>query len=48
MLRTKWPSILSWVAEESDGQWKVNTLKKEVSHAAIWNIMKKYPMDKRS
>lgn len=47
MFLTRWNSILSWVASESDGQWTVPKLKREVSPKAVWDEIKKLPLDKR-
>lgn len=47
MFLTRWSSVLSWVANESDGQWTVPKLKKVVSAKTVWNEIKKLPLDKR-
>ena len=40
MLLTKWVPILSWVANESAGQWKTSELQKMVAPNAIWTEIK--------
>lgn len=47
MLKTKWNAVLSWVAQESNGQWSVSKLKKEVVLSAIWKEILKLKLDKR-
>ena len=47
MLLTKWNTVLSWVADESDGQWTVKNIKKTVPIATIWNEIKAYPIATR-
>lgn len=47
MFLTRWNSILSWVASESDGQWTVPELKKKVTQKTVWNAVNKLPLDKR-
>lgn len=36
MMQTKWSSILSWVADESAGRWKVSELKRKVHQNETW------------
>ena len=47
MFLTRWNSILSWVASESDGRWTVPKLKRAVSSKAVWEEIVKLPLDKR-
>jgi len=47
MLTEEWNAALIWVAKESEDQWTVSALKREVSISSIWKKIEILKLDQR-
>ena len=47
ILIQRWNAVLARVAEDSNSQWTVSSLKKTVSPSAVWQVIEKMKLDKR-